>query len=307
MKKGRIFTNSLLSIWTMCLLAALASCSADSDNVTDYTGEPIVAEAPFSVILKAYSENEDITSRGDVKSTTLYVFDQNNDFYKQIVVDETYPLQAKPVQIDCPGSDKITVVAWSGLSSSNAEISYMSEANIISDLQISLKQNNGVVNNFPEDLFYGQVTLKRNNTKATTAQPLKISRKVASLSLTTKGILKVYDSKEGSFFYKVKKTKSSINYNGELTGNDVEYIIPATLNEKGVLVAETTPILPASNISVELYKNNELIFSGENLKNNENVSVNEGEQVCATFDVSKKSCDIIVSSWGTVIQRVVVE
>ena len=87
----------------------------------------------------------------------------------------------------------------------------------------------------------------------------------------------------------------------------MEYIIPATLNEKGVLVAETTPILPASNISVELYKNNELIFFGENLKNNENVSVNEGEQVCATFDVSKKSCDIIVSSWGTVIQRVVVE
>ena len=42
-------------------------------------------------------------AKGDVKSTTLYVFDENNDFYKQITVDNDYLLQVKPVEINCPG------------------------------------------------------------------------------------------------------------------------------------------------------------------------------------------------------------
>ena len=106
--------------------------------------------------MKAYSENSDITAKGDVKSTTLYVFDENNDFYKQITVDNDYLLQVKPVEINCPGSDKITVIAWAGLSSNSEEISNMNQANVISDLQVSLKHNNGVANNLPGDLFYGQ-------------------------------------------------------------------------------------------------------------------------------------------------------
>ena len=83
----------------------------------------------------------------------VYVFDETNDFYKQITVDNDYLLQVKPVEINCPGSDKITVIAWAGLSSNSEEISNMNQANVISDLQVSLKHNNGVANNLPGDLF----------------------------------------------------------------------------------------------------------------------------------------------------------
>ena len=306
MKKGRIFTNCLFTIWTMCLITALASCSADSEGTYDLQDDSIKAEAPFSLILKVYSENENITANGDVDNTTLYIFDDNNDFYKQITVDRTYPLQVKPVEIDCPGSDHITVIAWSGISSDSEIISSMSNANIIEDLQLNLKQNEGIASNFPTDLFYGQATLYRNTTKAAT-QELKISRKVASLNLTTKGIIKMYDSNEGSYFYKVKKTKSSFNHNGELTGNDVEYVIPATLNSKGVLTASTTAILPTSDITVELYRNDEMILSSKNVKNQEIMSVSEGEQLCISFDLTKQTSRVLVSSWGVIVQTAVVD
>lgn len=311
MKKGKIFTNCLFSVCTLVALISFASCSADSDSSSTGIDNNIIEKAAentansFSVVLKAYSDNKDITVDGDVDQTTLFVFDQYGDFYKQINVDRTYLLQAKPIEISCPDSKQITVVAWAGISGDNENISAMSQANIISDLQVSLKQNNGVAASLPGDLFYGQVTLKSASTKSG-AETLKIERKVSSISLITKGVIKVLDSKDGNFYYKVKKTKSSFNHNGELTGEDVEYIIPATLNEKGNVVADNTTILPASNITVELYKDDKMILSSENVKNLEKVSVNEGEQSEMTFDLSKNSGNIVVTDWGTVIQHVTI-
>lgn len=312
MKKGRIFTNCLYFVCTLIVAISFASCSADSDSSYSGIDEKVIenaaekTDAPFSVVLKAYSDNKDITVKGDVDETTLFVFDQNNDFYKQVTLDRTYLLQAKPIEISCPGSKQITVVAWAGLSSENEEISAMSQANIISDLQVSLKQNNGVAATLPGDLFYGQVTLKSASTKSS-AETLKIERKVSSISLITKSVIKVLDSKEGNFYYKVKNTKGSFNHNGELTGEDIEYIIPATLNQKGNVVAENTTILPASNITVELYKDDKMILSSENVKNLEKVSVNEGELSELTFDLSRNSGNIVVTDWGTVIQHVTID
>lgn len=310
MKKGRIFTNCIVSVCTLITMIAFVSCSADSDSSYGIDDSVInnatsKTETPFSVVLKAFSDNKDITVKGDVDQTTLFIFDQSGDFYKQMTVDRTYLLQAKPIEIACPGSDQITVVAWAGLSGENENISALNQANIISDLQVSLKQNNGVVVNLPGDLFYGQVTLKSTSTKAS-AEILKIERKVSSVSLITKGVIKVLDSKEGNFYYKIKKTKSSFNHNGELTGEDIEYIIPATMNDKGNVVADNTTILPASDITIELYKDDKMILSSENVKNLEKVSINEGELSEWTFDLSRNSGNIVVADWGTVIQHVTI-
>ncbi|WP_370862610.1 FimB/Mfa2 family fimbrial subunit [Parabacteroides faecis] len=310
MKKGRIFTNCIVAVCTLIAMVAFASCSADSDSSYGIDDSVINSassktEAPFSVVLKAYSDNKDITVKGDVDQTTLFIFDQSGDFYKQMTVDRTYLLQAKPIEIVCPGSDQITVVAWAGLSGENENISALNQANIISDLQVSLKQNNGVAASLPGDLFYGQVTLKSTSTKAST-ETLKIARKVSSVSLITKGVIKVLDSKDGNFYYKIKKTKSSFNHNGELTGEDIEYIIPATMNDKGNVVADNTTILPASDITIELYKDNKIILSSENVKNLEKVSINEGELSELTFDLSRNSGNIVVADWGSVIQHVTI-
>ena len=307
MEKGKIFTNCFSAVFAILAIASFASCSADSDSASSIDTNKIAQdiEAPFSVVLKAYSDSQDITSRGDVDNTTLFVFDQNNDFCKQMTVDRTYLLQAKPIEISCPNTKKITVVAWAGVSNENSEISSMSQANIISDLQVSLKQNNGVASALPGDLFYGQATINRPATKSA-AQELKIERKVSSVSLLTKGVLKMYDSKEGNYFYKIKGTKGTINYNGESTGSEVEYIVPATINNEGNLVAQKTPVFSASNIVIELYKDNKMVLSSENCKNAEKVAVNAGEQVIFTFDLSRNNMSFTVADWGSVVYNVTV-
>ena len=127
-----------------------------------------------------------------------------------------------------------------------------------------------------------------------------------AFKITEKGALKVFDSKEGNYYYKIKRTKSSFNCNGELTGNDIGYIIPATLNDNGNLTTGTFSILPADNMTIELYRDDVLVLSSENVKNSENVAANEGEQTNIIFDLSRNNINISISEWGTVIQHVTV-
>ena len=64
--------------------------------------------------------------------------------------------------------------------------------------------------------------------------------------------------------------------------------------------------LPASDVTIELYKDDNMILSSKNVKNSEKVSVNEGELSEITFDLSKNNCNIVVTDWGTVIQHVTI-
>jgi len=42
--------------------------------------------------------------------------------------------------------------------------------------------------------------------------------------------------------------------NGNPTGEEVEFVFPASFDEKGNLTTEAQAIFPAQNITVELYK-----------------------------------------------------
>lgn len=308
MKTNRIFTYCIVALLTSSVMLLFASCSADSDtaignNLAEAPQKN--TEMPFNLIVKALSNGEDVTTKGDVKNATLYVFNASNDFIQQIDLDKSILLQRKTIEISSPGANKITVIAWGGLSGESEEVCTMSHANIISDLQVQLKQNNGIAAN-ASDLFYGQVALQRPNTKAD-AETLAISRKVSSLSLAIKGVNKKYGTTGGFYFFKVKKTKSSFNYNGELTGTDVEYVFPAYFNKEGVLVAKTTPLFPASELSIELYRDNEMIFSTQNVAGGAKASAREGEQTNVVFDLAQSSCEISISPWGSVVQYVTVD
>lgn len=69
------------------------------------------------------SDGNDITTKGEVNGATLFVFDQNNDFFEQINVNKSTILSRRAIDINCPNSNDITVIAWSGINSGNEEIS----------------------------------------------------------------------------------------------------------------------------------------------------------------------------------------
>ena len=115
----------------------------------------------------------------------------------------------------------------------NKRFQTWSKAYIISDLQVSLKENNGIAN-IPSDLFYGQVTLHKNSsTKSTVSNELQIIRKTLIFQLfQRKRTDQVSRSNAGNFEYRIKNTKSSLTSNGNLTGEEVGIPLLASLTKK---------------------------------------------------------------------------
>lgn len=155
-------------------------------------------------------------------------------------------------------------------------------------------------------MFYGQVTLHKNSsTKSTVSNELQIIRKTSIFQLSTKGLIKYLGSNAGNFEYRIKNTKSSLDYNGNPTGEEVEFAFPASFDEKGNLTTEAQAIFPAQNITIELYKDGDLIFSSEKDKNGELFAANPGKRTEITFKYSGEvSANIVIADWATVIQHI---
>ena len=175
MKRGKIFTNCFSIIFFIIAITSFASCSTDESNSILDERVPLETEVPFLIVIKAYSNNQEVSANSDVNKTTLFIFDQNSNFFKQITIDNKHLLQTEPIEISCPGSNKITIVACGSLSNENKEIGNLNDATVISNIQASLKQNKSAANTLPGDLFYGQVTINRA-TKAVATQELRIER-----------------------------------------------------------------------------------------------------------------------------------
>lgn len=306
MKKGNSFANCAFAIFLLIVASFFTACADSSnDEVSTITKTIEQSEIPFSMVLKTInSENKDITTDGDVDGAMLFVFNEDNDFVKQINVDKSSILNRTPIKIECPGTNKITVIAWSGISSNQEEISTLSQANIISDLQVSLKQNNGIASK-PSDLFYGKVTLQKNATKTTGTGELIITRKTSIFNLTTQGLVKYMGNTKGEYFYKIQKTKGILDHNGEVTGDEVGYIIPASFDKKGNLVAKSQTVLSSDQVMISLYKDNNLLFSSEKDQNGQILSSQAGKQSDIIFKYANNiSTNVLVADWGTIIQNI---
>lgn len=308
--KGKKIADRFFFVCTLLCTLLFAACSSDSpeESTMGISDQELqaVAEAPFSVVLKALdSEGIDVTTQGEVENVALFVFDAQNDFVKQMQVGKSALLQRKSIEIACPGTDRITVIAWGGVSSESVEVSALSPANIISELQVALKQNNGVAQ-VPGDLFYGQVTVNRSVTKAS-QQELKLERKVSSLALTTKGLVKYFGTTDGNYEYRVRSSKSAFNYKGELIGEQTEYVFPASFDKNGKLIADTQPVFPSSKMVIELYKDGNLLYSAEKDQNGEILAASAGKQMNYVFNYNESvSVQLVVTAWNTLVKYVTV-
>lgn len=308
MKKNQFFASTIQLVCLLATTILFNACSSSSEDTTNNGILPAPEKNPaqnsYALVIQAMAAGQDVTTKGAVKSASLFIFDESNQFIQQINLEKSTLLQRKAISIDCPNTDKITVIAWGGLTESE-QVCPLQSAQLISDLTVQLKQNGGVAA-APGDLFYGQITLNRPATKNADAQVLQVERKVSSLAIQIKGVDKKYGTAEGSYYFLVKKTKSAFNHQGDLAGQEIEYVIPAFFNNDNELVAETTPILPTSEVEIELYRDSELVFSSKNTKNSKTIAAKAGEQVNLFFNLSLNNCYIKVTPWGTIIQDVTV-
>ena len=96
-----------------------------------------------------------------------------------------------------------------------------------------------------------------------------------------------------------------MDYNGTQQEKRLNSLSPLHFDEKGNLTTETQAIFPAQNITVELYKDGNLIFSSEKDKNGELFAATPGKRTEITFKYSGEvSANITIADWATVIQHI---
>lgn len=310
MKKINFTTRSLVSALALGFVLTFSACSADSD--TSYTpGSDVLnkpnkentpTENPFSFALKVTSDGKDITTKGDLSTTTLFIFDENDNFIQQMNIDKATILNRKKISISAPNAKTIKVVAWGGLINNKEEVSSLNQTNVFSDLRVQLKKTMEQVAISPSDLFYGQLQL--NRPAGEEIQTLNIERKISSLTLATKNIAKKFGNSEGDFYYKVTTKYDSFDHNGKLTGSTAEYILPAYMNENGHLSAESITVLPSDEVSIELYRDDIMVLSSKKSKKTESLSLDAAKQLHITMDFYNTNFAVTVAEYGVVLQVV---
>lgn len=296
------------------IITLLTACSAGSEDIPSphpapdkTTTAPVTTGDLFSLkVTLVDNEGHDITTKNVLNGISLFVFDQSNKFHSQINVDSQSIIERRDIKITCPESDQITVIAWGGIANHTGTIANLAKgSSSINDLILSLNQKKGVANS-TGDLFYGQRLIRKviNSKAATMPDELVMERKAASISLSTSGIS---SSNSDIYSYKIKNAKSAFNYNGELTGETVEYIIPASFDKNGNLITDTTTIFPSSEITIELYKNDELVFSVQEDQSSGKLAAKPGKLLDISFDYhSTLLVETVILPWGTVSQDVAI-
>lgn len=304
--------KSIITSAITFVIISLAACSAGSEDIPSLTPDktasvPATTAHQFSLkVTLVDNEGHNITSQNVLNDISLFVFDQYNKFHSQICVDSQRIIEKRDIEITCAEADQITVIAWGGIAGDRETIAHLTKgSSSIGDLMVSLKQEKGIANP-AGDLFYGQLLIRKaiHSKNATASNELVMERKAASISLSTSGIT---PSNSDIYSYKIKNAKSAFNYNGELTGETIEYIIPASFNEKGNLTSNATPIFPSPAITIELYRNDELVFSAHKDQGERNLAAKSGKLLDISFDYhTTLYVETMILPWGTVYQDVTI-
>lgn len=293
--KTAILTKKASLVIAIISMFVFIGCTAESTDAIYNEAQQNDTEQLFSLTLEVYNNGIEEDATQFSQSATLFIFNENNDFVKDIDVTNETIQSRRPTEFTISNAKRVTVVAWSGLNKNNEQITALTKANIIEDLTVSLKQNNGFANN-PGNLYYGQVTLSANSTKAE-AVGLKIERKTETLSLRTIGI----EATSGNYYYVIKQSRNGFDHNGSLVGNEAIYKAEATI-ANGQIILDAIQVLPTAKFDIELYCNDELVFTAQNVQKESNISANGELTAFFTFNMNGSSLAISTADWKIVNQ-----
>jgi hypothetical protein len=305
MKTKRNFNKGLVAAFILSTILSFTACSSDSDVIANDTASAIEnaqnnnnsTNNTFNLKLRALNQGRDITAMGYMSIAKLFVFGSDNEYIKTVEVAGSDITNIRTISINVPNEDQITVIGWGGVTGDGVQVP---NAQVISDLTLSLKQNNGVAS-LPSDLFYGQININKNQTKSEDIATLYVERKVSQLQLQATGLAKKLGTTEGDFYFIVKQTGNAFDYEGHVIGDETSYIIPASVGATGTLYTEQTPIISGSDVEIELYRDDVMVFSTKNSKNSDYVATQTGKLMFMNIDLSKASYYVSAVAWGSVV------
>lgn len=270
---------------------------------------------PFQVTIKALdTDNNDITESDAISNVMLFVFNENNQIFKTYTVTGDEIKQRKPIDIhlDYPGHKSLKFVAWANVDD-KVDFSPITEVKQLTDLYVKLKSqkatlSTGVIAQSPGDLFFGalDVPVEFGGIEMGKSHVVEIHRKTASVTITARHFPNTEDPTAYSFV--LRESPDTYDYNGQLTGNMVNYKPETTVSAEGHLhtpIFITFPTLGGQSYVLDVYKNGELKYTFTQGSDGTPFVPVIGKLLNIIIDFTVDiSINVVVTPWGVVFQDV---
>lgn len=251
----------------------------------------------YTLTINAFdAEGRELTTE-TVKDITLYVFDQNKLFLG-VHTDITL---GQDVELNYPKQDALMVVAWGNAAQGHQTLPTLIVGDKMETAFVSLLKTRaemGTVQS-PDDLFYGMVTLIKENRE--TDNKLPMFRKTSGVSITARRLKQYANVSDDNFSYVLRQTGDKISFEGREAGEYSNYIPTASFIEnKDEFVAPIFNILTTkSNIEVDIFYNDILVATLLKSPDGKPLKVEPGQILNLLIDfTSQISVSVSVTPWG---------
>lgn len=236
----------------MFTLLLLSGCIAEN-NDDCFRGVPLKLKLPAGI------------SSETIKDISLYVFDDND-----LLLDILPMNSSEPVALHYPGIPTLHCIAWCNTQDGTMSVSPLKKGESLSDGFISLKPSASTkasrsIFTSPTDLFYGELNVDNTSTSGRIEEKeMPVSRMVASMNITIRGLELLSQSNEGVYSIVVHETASRVDFEGRYGGDPASYAFSPRFEAGKDYIIPPFNLFPTtggSGIAIDIYRNGSLLRS----------------------------------------------
>lgn len=278
----------------LCLLTAMVGMAGCAHE--DTSG----CATSFSIIVKAYGENNVELSSAEVNDVILYIFDE-----ERLFVEEIETQLGTRVEVEAPTGDEIHVIAWGNLLGGNQSRCNMFAGDHISTAYITLNAATSAdMHCNPDDLFFGVNTAKKEDRASDVLIPML--RKTGSMNVTILKLKEATGYDDENFSLVVRETYNQFDVSGNVTGNRVaayaqsgSFEYSQSLAQEAFLVSDFNLIPDLTGIAIDIYHGADLLHTVDAHSGNSPILVEEGKLTNVLIDLSGNvNVQMTMTPWG---------
>lgn len=280
----------------LCLMLLCASlCGCIAEDMGDCPPDTAV----FGVTVRAFHNSGAQLDSTVVDDVRVFVYDEELCFLKSVEArldSSTF--------IEVPGGMDVHLVAWGNLDGDTHQFKEPQAGEHLSLHCVDLMDNSRTRAQAmdmlsPGDLFRGE--LKVMEEEQENLHTISLSREVGSMTVTVRGAKEKFGFDDDDYWVDILGVTQSIDFSGDQTGTD-----PISYNPEGAFATQdyfvpAFNLLPATEITIELYHGTELLDTVRRDAAEQSINVVQGQQtnVLIEYDNSVRlDVRLSITDWG---------
>ncbi len=173
-------------------------------------GIQVCEESSVTIKIIDAITGEDITTTGVVDEAELYIFDKDQRYLNKINVTSKEITQRTPIVVSSNNEDNLWIAIWGNRK--GEIIRNLQHQSWLKDAGLYLPTNTDSYYKAPNDLFFGLQELNAAVTRATASNEITITRKVARMLITVRGL--PAGANADDYYFVIDEINTAYNFHG---------------------------------------------------------------------------------------------